>query len=497
MATAVSDAGLRFIAREEGEVKRDGRHVLYDDAVGNCTIGYGHLVRSGNCDGSEPAAFKRGLTDAEALDLLRSDADRFVQAVRRLIRVPLNQNEFDALTSLAFNIGEAGLEESTVRRKLNAEDRQGAADAFLMWNKATTPGGQLIELEGLTNRRKRERELFLSPIQDSPPKEARYMFYLQPLIALHSALALDAEGWGTDLGTRVITWPSTGGANQRWVVEDAGPGEYRIRNAHNGLVLDVRAWNTANGELVHLWEWTGGANQRWRIEVGPEGTGRIVSAHSGKVLDVDSGGVLTQWDDAGALNQRFVGAASAITDARELRVNVLPPPPAQAPAGEAVHPDPVGQINAWGYEDGVAGFQLSFAWYDIGVDGGAGPQTARAVQVVVDNGGKLSPNFHMDEFRSKGNGRLRIHRDVIRLAERIRERKGPWSPVSAYRDEAHNQRVGGAPSSKHVLGEALDVPEGLGLSIQEARDLGAEGVGDSGGVVLHVDLGPRRSWSYG
>lgn len=166
----VSDQGLRFIADCEGAVKRGDRHVLYNDPVGHCTIGYGHLVHLGNCNGSEPEEFKRGLTEDEAIALKRQDARRFVDAINRLVTVPLTQNQFDALVSLVFNIGEGqgGFEDSTLRRRLNVGDYAGAADAFLMWNKAELPDGRLVEMEGLTNRRKKERSLFLTPDARGP-----------------------------------------------------------------------------------------------------------------------------------------------------------------------------------------------------------------------------------------------------------------------------------------------------------------------------------------
>ena len=68
--------------------------------------------------------------------------------------VPLKQAQFDALYSMCFNIGETNFKKSTVVKKLNENDLQGAADAILMWNKPAV----------LTNRRKRERDLFLGAI---------------------------------------------------------------------------------------------------------------------------------------------------------------------------------------------------------------------------------------------------------------------------------------------------------------------------------------------
>jgi GH24 family phage-related lysozyme (muramidase) len=152
MARTLSARGAALIADHEGKVNR-----LYNDPVGHCTIGIGHLVHLGNCDGSEPEEFKRDLNDQEVYDLFISDAGRYVDAVNRLVTVPLTQNQFDALVSFTFNLGEGALEESTLRRKLNAGDYEGAAAEFGKWVKA---GGQI--LPGLVRRRKDEAELFLA-----------------------------------------------------------------------------------------------------------------------------------------------------------------------------------------------------------------------------------------------------------------------------------------------------------------------------------------------
>ena len=73
-----------------------------------------------------------------------------------LLKVPINQNQFDALVSFSFNCGSGALKKSTLLRKLNARDFSGAANEFLKWNKSNG-----IILEGLVKRRKDERELFL------------------------------------------------------------------------------------------------------------------------------------------------------------------------------------------------------------------------------------------------------------------------------------------------------------------------------------------------
>lgn len=116
------------------------------------TIGWGHTKTA-----------KQGMviTEAQAEQLLRQDLDWVEATIKRLVKVPLEQNQFDALASLIFNIGGANFTKSTVLRKLNAGDYKGAADAFLMWNKQKDKvTGKMIKLNGLVTRRAEERALF-------------------------------------------------------------------------------------------------------------------------------------------------------------------------------------------------------------------------------------------------------------------------------------------------------------------------------------------------
>lgn len=138
---AIAESTLDFITKEEGK-----RNTAYKDVKGLPTIGVGHLIRPG-----EQHLLTATLSDQEVKDLLRSDLKWCSDTVEGAVRVPLTQNQFDALYSLCFNIGPTAFRNSTVVRKLNAGDYQGAADAILMWNKPAV----------LEKRRKRERELFL------------------------------------------------------------------------------------------------------------------------------------------------------------------------------------------------------------------------------------------------------------------------------------------------------------------------------------------------
>lgn len=144
-----SENGVEILKRFEGlELE------AYQDIAGIWTIGYGHTGPD-----VEPG-MKISERDAEAL--LRSDLKPREQAVSSAVKVQLNQNEFDALVSLVYNIGAAAFRSSTALKRLNRNDRVGAAEALTWWNKATV-GGVLREVLGLTRRRAAERALFLTP----------------------------------------------------------------------------------------------------------------------------------------------------------------------------------------------------------------------------------------------------------------------------------------------------------------------------------------------
>jgi lysozyme len=114
------------------------------------TIGYGHTA--GVRPGDE-------ISQAEADAMLVADLRVAETSVRRLVKVALSQNQFDALTSFEFNL--ASLATSTLLRVLNGGDYHGAADQILRWDKATI-NGVLQPMPGLTRRRRSERHLFLN-----------------------------------------------------------------------------------------------------------------------------------------------------------------------------------------------------------------------------------------------------------------------------------------------------------------------------------------------
>ncbi len=148
----ISENGIALIKRWEGlELKS------YQDIAGIWTIGYGH---------TETAGPNQQITEREAEELLQRDLRPREKAVAELTKVPLNQNEFDALVSFVYNVGVNAYNGSTARKRLNAGDRPGAADALTWWNKATI-NGVLQVSRGLSNRRADEKALFLRPV--NPP----------------------------------------------------------------------------------------------------------------------------------------------------------------------------------------------------------------------------------------------------------------------------------------------------------------------------------------
>jgi lysozyme len=137
----ISDKGLDLIKLHEG-----CKLIAYQDVVGIWTLGYGHIqgVRQGDT-----------CTQEEADAWLRQDVHSAENCIEKSVSVSLTQCEFDALCSFVFNLGCAALRNSTLLRKLNSQDYDGAAAEFKKWDHA---GG--IQVAGLTKRRADEAELF-------------------------------------------------------------------------------------------------------------------------------------------------------------------------------------------------------------------------------------------------------------------------------------------------------------------------------------------------
>jgi len=128
----------------------------YKCPAGIWTIGYGTTAAAGV-----------GITPKEGMTISKSDAEgylhaaleKFASQIEDAITAPINENEFGAFVSLAYNIGPGAFKKSSALSSFNAGDKAKSAKAILLWNKA---GGKV--LKGLTRRREAERKLFLTPV---------------------------------------------------------------------------------------------------------------------------------------------------------------------------------------------------------------------------------------------------------------------------------------------------------------------------------------------
>jgi lysozyme len=145
---AINNAGLDLIKHFEGL-----RLESYQDVAGIWTIGYGH---------TNGVAAGMAFTTDQADQALRDDLASAESAVdRALASVPTTDDQFAAMVAFCYNIGSGNFIASTVLKEHRVGQYQSAADAFLLWNKATIDG-VLQPVAGLTNRRKAERTLYLT-----------------------------------------------------------------------------------------------------------------------------------------------------------------------------------------------------------------------------------------------------------------------------------------------------------------------------------------------
>jgi lysozyme len=127
----------------------------YDDPVGYCTVGYGHLIEKKRCAEINPLAYAAGLTTVQGTDLLERDTRSARRAVTSMVRVELTDDQYSALASLVFNIGRDNFRTSTILELINSNQLPLAARQFRRWIKAD---GQI--LPGLITRRSCEETLF-------------------------------------------------------------------------------------------------------------------------------------------------------------------------------------------------------------------------------------------------------------------------------------------------------------------------------------------------
>jgi lysozyme len=150
---SISSSGLAFIAVSSEALRLNA----YLDSAGIPTIGYGSIMVDG-------VKVKMGdtITPVKALECLTKDANVFVYAIRLLVVANQTQNQIDAMTSFTYNVGHAAFASSSLLKAINLRQRI-SEDLFTRWNKVHDPKThQIVEVPGLTARRKREFTLYIT-----------------------------------------------------------------------------------------------------------------------------------------------------------------------------------------------------------------------------------------------------------------------------------------------------------------------------------------------
>mgnify|MGYP003598693782 CR=1 FL=1 len=117
------------------------------------TIGWGNTYYE---DGTKVTLNDKPISQKKGDELFSFILSEFETQILNLVKVPLNQNQFDALVSFAYNVGIGNFKQSTLLKKLNNSDFIGASLEFKKWNKSNSK-----VLKGLVRRRLKEKELFL------------------------------------------------------------------------------------------------------------------------------------------------------------------------------------------------------------------------------------------------------------------------------------------------------------------------------------------------
>jgi len=146
----LNEQGYKLITDFEGLILHP-----YLDQVKVPTIGYGSTYY---LDGRRVTMIDKSITKKEAYDMFKEIADRFAKAVKKGLKKEVNQNQFNALVSLAYNIGTGAFLGSTLLGKVNVNPNDPSINfEFKRWNKA---GGQV--LNGLSKRRNQESEIYFT-----------------------------------------------------------------------------------------------------------------------------------------------------------------------------------------------------------------------------------------------------------------------------------------------------------------------------------------------
>lgn len=165
----VNNAGIELIKKFEslhdGDLKTIGLQPKMDP-LSIWTVGYGHALADpvtrkflkGTADKKKAYDMYPNMSEAEAIQLLQRDLEIFSKAVKPLIKSKINDNQFSAIVSFAYNCGVGNLQKSTLLKKVNLNPLDPTIkDSFAVWNKG---GGKV--LPGLVKRRAAEADLYFS-----------------------------------------------------------------------------------------------------------------------------------------------------------------------------------------------------------------------------------------------------------------------------------------------------------------------------------------------
>ncbi len=148
--------GIQLLKQWEGfELK------VYKDSAGLPTIGVGHLLTKAELSSGKilikgvTVKYASGLTDQQVEDLLSQDIRPVEEVVNKNVKVELNQNQFNALVSFTFNVGNGAFIQSTLLKLLNQGKHNEVPDQLRRWVRS---GGQIVT--GLVNRRENEVKLW-------------------------------------------------------------------------------------------------------------------------------------------------------------------------------------------------------------------------------------------------------------------------------------------------------------------------------------------------
>jgi GH24 family phage-related lysozyme (muramidase) len=168
-----SRCGVRFLARHEDVDKPF--YPLYNDAAGNCTAGIGHLVHKKPCTPEDYTTWGKQMTKDKALELLQQDVQKAEEIVKKAITgVKLTQAQFDALVSLAYNLGNIPEDVADAVNTGNFEEAGTLMQKYVH-------GSDGLVYTGLVKRRADEAALMLTGMYGdecvNPPENSRENFY--------------------------------------------------------------------------------------------------------------------------------------------------------------------------------------------------------------------------------------------------------------------------------------------------------------------------------